>query len=149
MRMLVIDDEEDICETIAEIATSYQFQVSTISNPDNVAAAIATTKPDFIMLDLMMPGTDGVELLRLLADHVKDSKLCLISGSDSRVLNSARRLGSAHGLNVVAALEKPLDIGTLRALFSQMAVGGSEAPATDVAQALAAGQIVMHYQPVV
>jgi EAL domain-containing protein (putative c-di-GMP-specific phosphodiesterase class I)/ActR/RegA family two-component response regulator len=150
MRMLVIDDEEDICETIAEIASTYHFEVSTISNPENVAATIAELKPDFIMLDLMMPGTDGVELLRLLADHVKDSKLCLISGSDSRVLNSARRLGSAHGLNVVAALEKPLDIGALRALFNQIA--GTSGPGTDVndvAQAIAAGQIVMHYQPVV
>ena len=127
MRMLVIDDEEDICETIAEIASTYHFEVSTISNPENVAAAIAEIKPNFIMLDLMMPGTDGVELLRLLADHVKDSKLCLISGSDSRVLNSARRLGSAHGLNVVAALEKPLDIGALRTLFNQITVGGSDA----------------------
>lgn len=149
MRMLVIDDEEDICETIAEIATTYHFEVSTISNPDNVAGALTTIKPDFIMLDLMMPGTDGVELLRLLADHVKDSKLCLISGSDSRVLNSARRLGSAHGLNVVAALEKPLDIGALRSLFGQMVAGGAEAQATDLAQAITAGQIVMHYQPVV
>jgi len=149
MHMLVIDDEEDICETIAEIATSYNFQVSTISNPDNVASALATTKPDFIMLDLMMPGTDGVELLRLLADHVKDAKLCLISGSDSRVLNSARRLGSAHGLNVIAALEKPLDIGVLRSLFGQMAAGGADADPTDIAQAITAGQIELHYQPVI
>jgi sensor c-di-GMP phosphodiesterase-like protein len=149
MRMLVIDDEEDICETIAEVAASYQFQVSTISNPDNVAGAIATIKPDFIMLDLMMPGTDGVELLRLLADHVKDAKLCLISGSDSRVLNSARRLGSAHGLNVIAALEKPLDIGVLRSLFSQMVKGGPDADATNIAQAIAAGQLELHYQPVI
>lgn len=149
MQMLVIDDEEDICETIAEIASHYNFKVSTISNPENVANALATLKPDFIMLDLMMPGTDGVELLRLLAEHVKEAKLCLISGSDSRVLNSARRLGSAHGLNVVAALEKPLDIGALRSLFGQMAAGGTEAGVTDLAQAIAAGQIVMHYQPVV
>ena len=96
-----------------------------------------------------MPGTDGVELLRLLADHVKDTKLCLISGSDSRVLNSARRLGSAHGLNVVAALEKPIDISALRSLFSRMAAGGEDADATNIAQAIAAGQIVMYYQPVV
>ena len=149
MRMLVIDDEEDICDTIAEIATAYHFEVSTISNPDNVAAALTTTKPDFIMLDLMMPGTDGVELLRLLAEHTKNAKLCLISGSDARVLNSARRLGSAHGLNVVAALEKPLDIGALRALFTQINSGPAAAAKPDVAHAIAAGQIVMYYQPVV
>ncbi len=151
MRMLVIDDEEDICETIAEVAAGYQFEVTTISNPDQVATALAASaKPDVIMLDLMMPGTDGVELLRLLAEHVKGARLCLISGSDARVLNGARRLGSAHGLNVVAALEKPLDIGALRTLFAQMA--GTAAPAAarqDIAQAITAGQFELHYQPVI
>lgn len=149
MRMLVIDDEEDICETIAEVAASFKFDVSTISNPENVAGVLATTKPDFIMLDLMMPGTDGVELLRLLADHVKDAKLCLMSGSDSRVLNGARRLGSAHGLNVIGALEKPLDIAALRALFGQIAGGPAAGAVTDLAHAIANGQIELHYQPVV
>lgn len=148
MRMLVIDDEEDICETIAEIAEAHKFEVKSISNPDKVSEALANFKPEFIILDLMMPGTDGVELLRLLAEHVKDAKLCLISGSDTRVLNSARRLGSAHGLNVIAALEKPLDVKTLRALFDQLAVGETTA-VTDIAHAIAAGQFVLHYQPVV
>jgi EAL domain-containing protein (putative c-di-GMP-specific phosphodiesterase class I) len=149
MRMLVIDDEEDICETIAEIASTYHFQVSTISNPDSVAGALAQIKPDFIMLDLMMPGIDGVEMLRTLAEFVKDAKICLISGSDTRVLNSARRLGSAHGLNVIAALEKPIDVSALRTLFNRMSAGGSDAGASDIAQAIAAGQIMLHYQPVI
>src|SRR5580704_16377633 len=147
MQMLVIDDEEDICETIAEIATHYNFKVSTISNPENVANALATLKPDFIMLDLMMPGTDGVELLRLLSEHTKNAKLCLISGSDTRVLNSARRLGSAHGLDVIAALEKPLDISVLSNLFDRIAGGaGHAAEDADLAQAIAAGEFTLHYQ---
>jgi CheY-like chemotaxis protein len=150
MRMLVIDDEEDICETIAEIADGYKFETVTVSNPENVSSVLASFKPDFIMLDLMMPGTDGVELLRLLADHVRDARLCLISGSDSRVLNSARRLGSAHGLNVVAAMEKPLDITMLRSLFSQMAGGDKGGSGSaDLAHAIAAGQFELHYQPVI
>jgi EAL domain-containing protein (putative c-di-GMP-specific phosphodiesterase class I) len=149
MRMLVIDDEEDICETIAEIAAGYKFETVTVSNPEKVQGVLANFKPDFIMLDLMMPGTDGVELLRLLAEHVRDARLCLISGSDTRVLNSARRLGSAHGLNVIAAMEKPLDITMLRALFGQMVDGGKEGSTTDIAQAIAAGQFQLHYQPVV
>jgi len=151
MRMLIIDDEEDICETIAEVAAGYKFEVATISNPDQVATALAASaKPDVIMLDLMMPGTDGVELLRLLAEHVKGARLCLISGSDARVLNGARRLGSAHGLNVVAALEKPLDIGALRTLFAQMAGAGVvDTARQDIAQAITAGQFELHYQPVI
>jgi EAL domain-containing protein (putative c-di-GMP-specific phosphodiesterase class I)/CheY-like chemotaxis protein len=149
MRLLVIDDEEDICETIAEIASERGFEVATISDPANVADKLTTFTPDIIMLDLMMPGTDGVELMRLLVDRVKDSKICLMSGSDTRVLNSARRLGSAHGLDVVAALEKPIDIAALRNTLDQMAGGNKTTVGTDVAHALALGQLVLFYQPII
>ena len=152
MRMLVIDDEEDICDIIAEIGGRRGLEVRTLSATDNVAATLHEFKPELIMLDLMMPGTDGVELLRLLAEHVKNAKLCLISGSDARVLNSARRLGSAHGLDVVGALEKPLNISVLDALFDQVTttigVLGDTAKA-DLAQAIASGQFTLHYQPVI
>ncbi len=150
MRMLIIDDEEDICEIIAEIGSRHGFEVTSLSNAEHVIATLESFKPDLIMLDLMMPGTDGVELLRLLAEHTKDAKLCLISGSDVRVLNSARRLGSAHGLDVVSALEKPLNMAVLNALFDQlMQASAGVDPQTDLAQAIASGQFTLHYQPVI
>jgi EAL domain-containing protein (putative c-di-GMP-specific phosphodiesterase class I) len=149
MRLLVIDDEEDLCEMIGEIAATRGLEVKTVSNPELVMAALSEFTPDMIMLDLMMPGTDGVELLRLLAEHVKQAKLCLMSGSDTRVLNSARRLGSAHGLDVVAALEKPLNIPGLTALFDRLAGNNEYDTATDLASAIANGQFKLHYQPVI
>jgi len=150
MRLLVVDDEEDICETIAEIAESRGFEVAIISDPALVAEKLDAFTPDIIMLDLMMPGTDGVELLRVLVDRVKNAKICLMSGSDTRVLNSARRLGSAHGLDVIAALEKPIDITTLRATLDGLAAGNNKSVVgADIAQALALGQLILYYQPVI
>lgn len=151
MRVLVIDDEEDICEIIAEMAERRGLEVKTLSNTAHTAEILASFPPDFVMMDLMMPGIDGVELLRLLAEHAKGAKLCLMSGSDARVLNSARRLGSAHGLDVIAALEKPIDMQALNRLFEQ--VSGNTATATtqevDLAHAIASGQFTLHYQPVI
>lgn len=151
MRLLVIDDEEDICETLGELAMAKGFDVATISDPGMVADKLKTFTPDIIMLDLLMPGTDGVELLRVLADQVKDAKICLMSGSDSRVLNSARRLGSAHGLDVVAALEKPLDIGAIRKTLDQLSGANKTGTgvSSELAQALAQGQLILYYQPVI
>jgi EAL domain-containing protein (putative c-di-GMP-specific phosphodiesterase class I)/FixJ family two-component response regulator len=153
MRVLIIDDEEDICDIIAEIATRRGLDVRTLSNTAKATAVLGEFPPDFVMLDLMMPGTDGVELLRLLAEHAKGAKLCLMSGSDARVLNSARRLGSAHGLDVIAAMEKPLDMQLLNKLFDQLVSAAPAAPTTskrvDLAQAIASGQFILYYQPVV
>lgn len=149
MRLLVIDDEEDICDMISEIAAERGFEVASISKPETVADKLSEFMPDVIMLDLLMPGTDGVELLRVLVDKVKDVKICLMSGSDARVLNSARRLGSAHGLNVVAALEKPIDVASLRKTFDQLAGSGKAVLGTDLAHAIALGQFILYYQPVI
>jgi DNA-binding response OmpR family regulator len=148
MRLLIIDDEEDICDLIAEIAERHSFETRTISNAETVHEMLSGFAPDIIMMDLMMPGIDGVELLRLLSEKARHAKLCLISGSDARVLNSARRLGSAHGLDVVAALEKPLSIQTLNGFFEQMS-NSKPALTDDYAQALSSSQFQLYYQPVI
>jgi EAL domain-containing protein (putative c-di-GMP-specific phosphodiesterase class I)/AmiR/NasT family two-component response regulator len=149
MRLLVIDDEEDICDLVAEIGERHGLEARTISNAENVPQLLADFPPDVIMLDLMMPGTDGVELLRLLSEMAKNAQVCLISGSDARVLNSARRLGSAHGLNVVAALEKPLSIQTLNAFFDLVSKTGKGQGAEVRALAIENGEFCLYYQPVI
>ncbi|MBI1273379.1 MAG: EAL domain-containing protein [Alphaproteobacteria bacterium] len=149
-RLMVVDDEEDICEIIADVAEGRGYEVAIVTDAEQVVVKLEKFTPDVIMLDLMMPGTDGVELLRVLADKAKQAKICLMSGSDSRVLNSARRLGSAHGLDVFGVFEKPIDIGTLRGALDQLAQGGDQGMnAADIAQAISSGQIVMYYQPIV
>ncbi len=150
MRLLIIDDEEDICDLIAELAERRGLEPKTTSNAENVAELLGSFPPDVIMMDLMMPGVDGVELLRLLSEKAKEAKLCLISGSDSRVLNSAKRLGGAHGLNVVAALEKPLTIPTLNAFFDSLSTDKKEERQTeDLAKAVANREFSLYYQPVI
>jgi EAL domain-containing protein (putative c-di-GMP-specific phosphodiesterase class I)/ActR/RegA family two-component response regulator len=149
MRLLIIDDEEDICDLIAEISERHGFETRTTSNAENVYQLLADFPCDVIMMDLMMPGIDGVELLRLLSEKAKAARLCLISGSDARVLNSARRLGSAHGLNVVAALEKPLSIQMLHSFFDSLSDSGKEQKSENHALALANGEFILYYQPVI
>lgn len=153
-KLLVVDDEIDICELIAELAVDKGLDVRTVSDSEAVAGVLADFTPDAIMLDLMMPGTDGVELLKTLADKVKGAKIALMSGTDARVLNSARRLGSAHGLNIVKTLEKPLEIAAIRQTLDELTSGagdsdGDAAPAPNLSLALAAGQIQVFMQPVV
>lgn len=150
LRLLAIDDEPDICELVAEIAAELDYEVHQAHDADAVFNELAAFTPDVIVLDLMMPGMDGVEWLRVLANKVRTAKICLISGSDLRVLNSARRLGSAHGLDVFAVFEKPLDVQQLRSALVELR-GGTVTGMTgaDIANALDAGQMVMYHQPLV
>jgi EAL domain-containing protein (putative c-di-GMP-specific phosphodiesterase class I)/CheY-like chemotaxis protein len=151
-RLLIIDDEADICDLIADVAETRGFSTQSVSDPGLVGAALAEFKPTAIMLDLMMPGTDGVELLRTFGDAIKGCAVVLMSGHDSRVLNSARRLGAAHGINVIGVQEKPIDVTTLRATLDSLAGATVK---TEKKQAEVSGRdvkrddIVVFYQPIV
>ena len=73
-----------------------------------------------VALDLGMPGMDGVELIRFLADQDYGSPVLIVSGFDRRVLESAFRLGEALGLTMVGPIEKPIRLADLEALLGQL-----------------------------
>jgi len=154
MKLLIIDDEEDIGDLISEIAKSQGFDTKVLTSAENIAQVLSEFAPDLIMQDLLMPGTDGVELLRIFADQAKDVQVCLMSGSDARVLSGARRLGSAHGLNIIETLEKPLEVGKLKSFFEGIKQNNPEdsVPYQDkesYSKALSNGEFTLFYQPVV
>jgi len=70
-----------------------------------------------VALDLGMPGMDGVELIRFLADQDYRAPVLIVSGFDRRVLESAFRLGEALGLNMAGPLEKPVRLEALETLL--------------------------------
>lgn len=152
-KILIVDDEIDLCELIGELAEEAGLAVTTVSDSGAVADTIANFAPDALMLDLMMPGMDGVELLRMLAEQLKGTKIALMSGSDSRVLNSARRLASAHGLNIIATLEKPLEISLIRQTIAALTTseggqGANNVTAADLSQAITGKKMQIAVQPI-
>jgi EAL domain-containing protein (putative c-di-GMP-specific phosphodiesterase class I) len=152
LSLLIIDDETDICDLIVDIAEGQGFDAAALTNPHEVESYLHTNHPDCIMMDLMMPGIDGVELLRDLADSIKGCNIILMSGHDARVLHSAKRLGNAHGLNIVDALEKPIDVIMLRKKLDELKTL-SRAKADRKSEVEAAPVevegIVVNYQPIV
>jgi FixJ family two-component response regulator len=75
--------------------------------------------PGMVVLDLGMPGMDGVELLRFLSAEGFEGPVLIISGFDRRVLESAFRLGEALGLKMVGPLEKPVRLEALETILSE------------------------------
>ena len=64
-----------------------------------------------------MPGLDGVELLRVLSEQDYSAPVLIVSGFDRRVLESAFRLGTELGLQMVGPLEKPVLLDDLESLL--------------------------------
>jgi CheY-like chemotaxis protein len=119
-RLLVIDDEPDVGTFVARVAESCGYQTRAIELPGAFRAAYAEFKPDVVVLDLAIPGTDGIELLRDLADLGCKAQVLLISGFDRRVLESAERLGIARGLRMAGVISKPVRAAELRRLLANL-----------------------------
>jgi two-component system phosphate regulon response regulator PhoB len=62
--VLVVDDEEDILELVEYNLTRNGFEVETVSSGEDALAAVARRRPALVVLDLMLPGVDGLEVCR-------------------------------------------------------------------------------------
>jgi len=122
-RLLVIDDEPALAEFVAQVATECGF-LPILTDDDAVfRREFLAQRPDVVVLDLGMPGMDGVELLRFLADEENDAPVLIFSGFDRRVLESAFRLGEALGQRMIGPLEKPVRFQELEHVLTDLKVG--------------------------
>jgi len=65
-RVFVVDDEPDVVELLQTMLELEGFQVETATNGRSALAHLLANPPDLLILDLMMPDLDGMELLKLL-----------------------------------------------------------------------------------
>ncbi|HEY6049408.1 MAG TPA: response regulator [Sphingomicrobium sp.] len=119
-RLLLIDDEPTLAEFLASAAKESGFEPVITARDEDFRAAFLAEPPEMVALDLGMPGMDGVELIRFLADQNYRSPVLIVSGFDRRVLESAFRLGEALGLNMVGPIEKPVRLEALEARLSEL-----------------------------
>ena len=159
-KVYLIDDELDILQILRDVVELSGLKVHCFSQADAFMKEIQCFEGNNILiLDLQMPKTDGIEVIRHLAKTENPPDLILISGQDSAVLSGAENLAVAHSLVVLGTLEKPLSITRLRSLLEPQAVirgrrlrGNIKSTADDYSaqelrEALDLDQFCLHYQP--
>jgi len=68
-RVLVVDDEEDILELIEHNLKNEGYEVQSVTTGENALRTASENTPDLIVLDLMLPGVDGLEVCRRLKEN--------------------------------------------------------------------------------
>jgi DNA-binding response OmpR family regulator len=146
-KLLVIDDQPDLCEFISEAARGMGFETLAVTDPEAFRQAVEDFQPTVVVLDLQMPGADGIELLRYLGERGSRAQVLVASGMDQRVLATAQQLGRSQGLSMLGALQKPILLNDLEATLRQCM--RNEVPLTPevLSQALDDRQIEVYYQP--
>lgn len=119
-RLLLIDDEPALAEFLANAARETGFEPVITSVDEQFRQEFRADRPDMVVLDLGMPGMDGVELLRFLAEEDYRAPVLIVSGFDRRVLEAAFRLGEALGLLMAGPLEKPVRLENLESELQRL-----------------------------
>jgi EAL domain-containing protein (putative c-di-GMP-specific phosphodiesterase class I) len=146
-KLLVIDDQPDLCEFISEAAHALGFQTCAVTDPDAFRRALQDFQPTVVVLDLQMPGADGIELLRYMGERGSKAQVLVASGMDQRVLSTAEQLGRAQGLDMLGALQKPILLQDLEATLRRCVRQNNPLSSSALAHALDQHEINVHYQP--
>jgi DNA-binding NtrC family response regulator len=120
-RILVVDDEADIRDLVREILTEEGYAVDVAANAAEARSAGAQEAPDLVLLDIWMPDTDGISLLREWQQNQSfAAPVVMMSGHGTvETAVEATRLGA------IDYVEKPLSLTKLlRTVTSALEEGG-------------------------
>lgn len=115
--LAIVDDENDFCEIIIEVATEIGYRVSTFNVAREFLQSLDQDPCDCLILDILMPDMDGIEVIRHLSQREEPIEIILCSGYSDNYLNMAETLGSASGVNVVKTMNKPVRISDLEKIL--------------------------------
>ncbi len=107
-KVLLVDDEEDFLSTLAERLEARGLKVNTVTSGEQAVAKAEKEGFDLIVLDLAMPGMDGLETLKRIKAKQPDAEIIILSGQGSiKTSIEAMKLGAED------FMEKPVNISEL------------------------------------
>ncbi|MBT4483313.1 MAG: response regulator transcription factor [Candidatus Latescibacteria bacterium] len=77
-RILVVDDEDDLLELVSYNLGNYGYKVDCVTSGEDALEKIRLLSPDLILLDLMLPGMDGLDVCRVVKNDSKTSHIPVI-----------------------------------------------------------------------
>lgn len=156
-RILVVDDEREIGELIGVAAEGMGLSCTVLTSAMQLESEIDPAVAA-VLVDLMMPEMDGIELVRLLAERQCRAVIILMSGHDRGVLRTAQDMARSLGLRTAGPLQKPFRIADIESLLAGLAdhpveravlARSSREPLDELAlrAALRRREVIVHYQP--
>ncbi|WP_016956902.1 EAL domain-containing protein [Catenovulum agarivorans] len=115
-QVLLIDDDELFAEYVRDAAEMAHAAITVVDNGYDVKSQTVGDY-DVVILDLTVPGPDGIQLLRFLKEQSYLGLVVIASGCDRSVINSAHQLGENYGLNMSRPLSKPFSLDDLLTLL--------------------------------
>jgi two-component system, OmpR family, response regulator CpxR len=117
-RLLLVDDEREFVHTLSERLMMREIGSAIVYDGEQALSYIEEENPQVIVLDLKMPGIDGIEVLRRVKSSHPDIDVIILSGH-----GSSEDEKKCLELGAVAYLHKPVDIDNLTSLLNKLEAG--------------------------
>jgi len=122
-RILVVDDEVTVCKSIRQALLREDYEIDMVYSGEEALAKEAEQPYDVMIIDLMMPGMSGMDLLKMVKSRSPKARLIMVTGYPT-----VRNTLQAMQLGAVDFLPKPFLPSTLRNLVATALKGGEEEP---------------------
>jgi EAL domain-containing protein (putative c-di-GMP-specific phosphodiesterase class I)/ActR/RegA family two-component response regulator len=116
-RVLIVDDDPDVGRLLVMQISATGRETRFTDDPEEFLRQCRKWSPAFVVVDLVMPKMDGLEVLAQLAKIGSAAKVIITSGMGGRVLDASRRFADANGLTIAGVLGKPYTKAELIAVF--------------------------------
>lgn len=103
--VLVVDDQPGIRRLLTEVLSDESYEVITANNGNTAIEMLAKFKPAVILLDMKMPGMDGLEVLQEIVNRGTAAKVIMMTA-----YGEAERMKKAKEIGAHAYITKPFDI---------------------------------------
>jgi len=113
-KVLLVDDEEEFCKMLSERLETRGLKVNAVLSGEDAVSRVEDQNFDAIIVDLAMPGIDGLETLRLIKEKRPDLEILMLTGHGTiKTSIEAMKLGAED------FLEKPVDMKVLLEKISE------------------------------
>lgn len=117
-RLLLLDDDDAIRRTITRMGAKLGAKVAACSTLAEFEEMLVSFSPDVLLIDLMMPDVDGIDVIMKLGPHCIPA-IYVMSGADKRTLEASRAVLRASGAQIAGYIQKPFAAADLRHLLAQ------------------------------
>jgi DNA-binding response OmpR family regulator len=119
-RLLIINDNSSVTAELECIAESCGFATNSATNVEDFKESYSVVRPTLIILDLAVPQTGGIEVLRWLGSVGCTATVLIISGFGAWMSEAARLLGEARGLKIGVIFTEPLRVEHMREVLTRL-----------------------------
>lgn len=116
-RLLIVDDVSAMGEVVGVIAEGLGYDAQIVTHANEFKQRIDSYDPTTIMLDIVMPDINGLELVKWLRERGCSAKIIVASTTNLNYAKLARSLGKGRGLDI-SVVEKPSQVDKLQAALA-------------------------------